>query len=140
MPYGYGVWLKINNPFIKNITSHIAHATIMCNMTREEASKLKKKLKTKYDIEINGHCKPIGEKYDKDDDLKSCGVSCKIEDWESIKEKCSGFSGSIPENPHITFQYFDVFEKNFPFLSDTGDVVVADIKSTNPLEWKIIEN
>ena len=46
MGYGYGVWLVLP---VKGVKTHIPHATIACNMSKDDAFKLYEEY-----IEVNG--------------------------------------------------------------------------------------
>jgi hypothetical protein len=38
MGYGYGIWLRIENNILKSLAKHQPHITVMCNMTKENAT------------------------------------------------------------------------------------------------------
>ena len=79
MGYGYGVWLVIQDFNIQrmvrkyNTKPHIAHITVMCNMSDTDAFKLARELKGNYSATILNryvHFNKDSDKYsDNDNDL-----------------------------------------------------------------------
>ena len=109
MGYGYGIWLRVKNPFINQITKHIPHVTVICNMEKNEAIKLYQNIESKFgltqQIYTNGICKYFEDKYDKKDILKACGYDCQIKNWQYIYNECLKYQGVLPKQPHLTIQY-----------------------------------
>ena len=58
MGYGYGVWLVVKDSKIQTIVDqnntkpHLAHITVMCNMSDTDAFKLSKQLKDNYNVTV----------------------------------------------------------------------------------------
>jgi len=157
MGYGFGVWYLVRNKYIDNFirtnnqTSHIAHITVMCHMDKKEAIKLYDYLK--YQIYKEELFIPItnlklfnGSYTDKEKDI-AYGIEFSAKKWYLLKEDIiNKFKGCFPITPHLSLIYRK--NKNKIELVDETllenvnyllcDLVVADITSDNPWEWKIL--
>ena len=153
MGYGYGVWLVIKDPTVQEIVDqnntkpHIAHITVMCNMSDTDAFKLSQELKENYSITIlNRHVNLNGndEKYsDNDNDLQASGYYCIVDRWRDIIEIAKYYKGSIPLRPHLSVAYRKD-EKQLPkniiskMVTTDGYVGAININSDEPNEWYYI--
>ena len=146
MGYGYGVWLVLP---INGIKTHIPHATIACNMSREDAFNLYGEF-----IELNGksiRCtidlsdyEILGPDYYEHNDASnkygwSWGYNVEIEAITPSNVE----NLDIPIGHHITMQYKTSKEELQPekkeiICSLIGKVEVVDIRSDLPSDWRII--
>ena len=152
MGYGYGIWFAIKN---MSHICHIPHITLMCNMTLNEACKLYNILRyTKYNKCVAkriGSVVQFPSSYANDDKgLIAHGYYVSIDEWDELSSKVNdNFIGSISHKPHITTLYRErdspqpqtpkdntTDNKEFSFECN---IVLADIRSRNPTEWKILK-
>lgn len=146
MGYGYGVWLRINNSYIKSIVKHPAHVTIMCNMSKKDATTLYNELKIKYGsiykIYTDGKCYHFNDSYGDKDLLKACGYYCEVQNLKKINKTCLNYKGVIPDNPHISTDYNfkkdDLLLLDSPNIIDNSLLALVDINSDEPMAWKIL--
>ena len=150
MGYRYGVWLAIKSPEILqhintyNEEVHYPHVTIMCNMKRSDARKLRNELNKQYNIMVMDEYIIFNNKYSSKDKLLASGCLVNVEDWMEIQKIAKKYCGSPPSKPHITLAYRQT-EEELPIVIDLkkeiiiGEIVVANIKSDNPQKWEIIK-
>tara|TARA_A100001011_G_C14072699_1_gene740979 strand:+ start:297 stop:785 length:489 start_codon:yes stop_codon:yes gene_type:complete len=154
MGYGYGVWLLVKDSKIQKIVDqnntkpHLAHITVMCNMSDTDAFKLSKQLNDNYKVTVlNRHVNlnGNGHKYSEYDDnqLYASGYYCVVDRWREITEIAKYYKGSIPLRPHLSIAYKAV-EKDLP-KNITGEIIITDgcvgainINSSDPSEWYYI--
>ena len=145
MGYGYGVWLVLP---INGVKTHIPHATIACNMSREDAFKLYGEF-----IELNGksirctidlsHYEILGpDYYEKSDDNNLGWCWAYNVDVEAVIPSNVG-NLDLPAAHHISMQYEYEKEDLCPvekeiICSLMGQIEVADITSDVPNDWHII--
>ena len=157
MGYKYGIWFLIKNRYIDelverlNTKPHIPHLTIMCNMTLQEATGVYDSLKISdfkecLAIPITNLKLMEGNYRDEKEDI-AYGLEFSIGNWyqwiETIKRI---FNGDVPVSPHLSIIYRDKeYEDDLPKLKELeqvnylmGYLALADIRSNNPSEWKII--
>ena len=157
MGYGYGIWFLIKNRYIDelverfNTKPHIPHLTIMCNMTLQEATKVYDYLKITDFKECMAvpitNLKLMEGNYSNEQEDIAYGIEFSIDNWyqwiETIKRI---FKGDVPVSPHLSIIYRDKeYEDDLPKLKELeqvnylmGYLALADIRSDNPSEWKII--
>ena len=147
MGYGYGIWLRIKDPLINNLTKHTPHATLMCNMDKTEATALYNDLKLRYKgdykIYTNGICQHFNDSYGDEDILKACGYYCEIKDFKTLNKICLNYKGTIPDYPHISTDY-NISKNKLTLLdirpvTDDSILSLVDINSDDPMEWKILD-
>ncbi|MAH20716.1 MAG: hypothetical protein CMB96_04695 [Flavobacteriaceae bacterium] len=145
MGYGYGVWLVLP---VKGVKTHIPHATIACNMSKEDAFKLYKEY-----IELNGknvrctidlsHNEILGPDYYEKRDDNNLGW-CWAYDVEIEGVTPSNLKNlDLPKSHHVTMQYEYEKEDLCPVKKEivyslVGKIEVANITSDIPNEWHII--
>ena len=154
MGYGYGVWLVVQDFNIQrmvrkyNTKSHIAHITVMCNMTDTDAFKLARELKDTYSATILNryvHFNKNSDKYshDHNDNLAASGYYCIVDKWREITEIAKYYKGTIPEMPHISIAYRDS-ETDLPshieteFIATQCIASAININDDKPSEWYYI--
>ena len=154
MGYGYGVWLVVQDFNIQrmvrkyNTKPHIAHITVMCNMTDTDAFKLAQELKGNYSATILNryvHFNKNSDKYsdDDNDNLAASGYYCIVDNWREITEIAKYYKGTIPEMPHISIAYRDS-EADLPthieteFIATQCIASAININDDNPSEWYYI--
>lgn len=149
MGYGYGVWLTYDKLIFN--TKHVPHVTIACFMNLSDASELKDKIQKKFgdNFLINAHGKPIT--YDKNlyendnNDIYSWGYDVELietSQWPEIRKITENYICDIPDILHTSVQYscyddycIGIFIKN---MIINCKLVVVDIRSNDPTEWKIM--
>lgn len=148
MGYGYGVWLVIEDDnWIK--TTHTPHVTVACYMTFEDANSLYKDiikimLAPEFTLDV---CSDIVE-FDNDmypddkNDLYAWGYNLTCNYWKIFKAITLVYDCNFAFEPHTSVEYSknpELFNKVKPPLSKVNcRLVVADINSNNPNEWKKI--
>ena len=154
MGYGYGVWLVVQDLNVQrmvrkyNTKPHIAHITVMCNMSDTDAFKLARELKGSYSATILNryvHFNKNSDKYsDNDNDnLAASGYYCIVDNWREIIETAKYYKGIIPEMPHISISYRDC-EADLPTHIETDFIRTQCIASAininhdKPSEWYYI--
>ena len=145
MGYGYGVWLVLE---INGVKTHIPHATIACNMTKDDAFTLYHEF-----IELNGtkiRCTidlsdyvilPPNYYANSKDELYGWAWAYNANIIAAMPSDQKNLD--LPEKHHISMQY----EKEKTLLcpegkdmvySLIGRIEVVDIRSDIPSEWNII--
>ena len=152
MAYGYGVWLVIKDKKIQQIVDkhnkkpHIAHVTVMCNMSDIDAFRLMGELEAFYDLTIlNRHINLNGDchKYSENDTLYASGYYCIVNKWREIVEIAKKYRGSISLRPHLTIAY-RASEKDLPekvegtVIRAHGSVGAININDDDPSKWYYI--
>ena len=165
MGYGYGLWLIIDDEYIK--TKHISHVTLICNMEKKQTRHLYDKINEHFQYTIPDMYLNIERNYvlfdtdmysDTDNNTmtrQAWGYNCNTDDYnllmiqQLIKEFVikNNVNGSIPFTLHITMEYgrevSDIINNMTNYTYEKGKVLcrlkLVNITSENPLEWMIVK-
>jgi hypothetical protein len=142
--YGHSIWLIRRNTIgllRQWTTTHIPHVTLKTNLGKFDAiHEFNRLVKWKkscggQDVKIYGKYIQISHSY-KNDPLFAYGFKAEIYNIPAF---------STPLYPHVSITYSDVFvrdetEKSVSEIWKNADIVLADTKSLNPRDWKILIN
>lgn len=160
--YGYGLWLLIDDEHIE--TKHISHATLICNMEKEQVSRLYDKINDHFhyiipDVYLSierGSILFVTDMYSNTDDnvmsRQVWGYNCNTDDYnllmiqQLIKEFMieNNVKGSIPYKLHLTMEYGGEVSDSMKSYTHEKDVMLCKLKlvnitSDNPLKWFIVK-
>lgn len=162
--YGYGLWLMIDEHIE---TKHISHATLICNMEKEQVNRLYDKINDHFpyiipDVYLSIERSSVlfdTDMYSNTDDnvmsRQAWGYNCNTDDYnllmiqQLIKEFMieNNVKGSIPPKLHLTMEYgrevSDIIDnmKNYTHEKDVMlcKLKLVNITTDNPSEWFIIK-
>jgi len=150
MGYGYGVWLVFGQGVLS--TSHIAHVTISCFLSRESASLLAGEIQDALggpavEVVISGDSVVYPSNfYDNDaGDLVSWGYNVEMKDptlWDTLRDISEPYEGNFTLYPHASVEYArvesDLTKTDMAALNTVCRIMVADIRHDEPVMWKTI--
>ena len=141
MGYGYGVWYVLDKDNSGTLSSHIHHVTVKCNMSYKDATQLYNELVYRELSTTTCHIsrEPVSFSKMYSNDMHT-GWGYHVILKPMVYLQCQLYSnkykGDFAELPHMTMQYNGLDMQ--PYMGRTninGKLVIADIRSDEPMNW-----